>query len=109
MRRELLGYNRDQVDSFLARCLATPGVYRSRYPQLRARTPDGERVTADEISDVRFAMSLIGYRIREVDSLLEDLYEAVERTTWAAPEIDLTTASLTRSVALQESERVRSR
>ena len=87
MRREFRGYDPVAVDAFLSRCLATPGVYRSRFPDLRDLLPAGERVSAQEIRDVRFPSRLVGYPIRTVDALLDELAAAVERTTWRAPEL----------------------
>ena len=86
MRKEIRGYDPVAVDAFLARCLATPGVYRSQFPLLSGRTPAGERVTPEEIRDVRFGTVFMGYPIRKVDALLDALADAVERTTWREPE-----------------------
>jgi DivIVA domain-containing protein len=86
MRKELGGYDPIAVDTFLARCLAHPGLQRSRFPELRGRAPSGERVTADDIRGVRFRKALLGYRIRVVDALLDDLAAAVERTSWRSQE-----------------------
>ena len=85
MRREVFGYDRPAVDAFLARCLATPGVYRSAFPQLRDRVPGGERVTAAEVREVRFRPAVLGYSIRQVDALLDELEQALERTRWQPP------------------------
>ena len=86
MRREFGGYDPTAVDAFLARCLATPGVYRSQFPLLSGRTPAGERVTPEEIREVQFSKAVLGYPIRKVDGLLDALAETVERTTWREPE-----------------------
>lgn len=105
MRKELLGYDPDAVDAFLARCLATPGVYRSRFPQLRGGVPRGERVTPEEIQDVRFPIRLVGYAIRVVDDLLDQLQEAVEVTTWRAPATPGGVVAALRTISLVEAER----
>jgi DivIVA domain-containing protein len=107
MRKEILGYDPRQVDAFLARCVATPGVYRSRYPQLRAVAPGGQRVTPDEIRDVRFDTALLGYRIREIDALLAELHEAVALTTWHAPGLPGEALRRPRTISLVEQETAR--
>lgn len=105
MRKEFRGYDPVAVDAFLARCLATPGVYRSQFPQLRGLIPGGERVTPEEVAEVRFPSVLIGYAIREVDALLERLQAAVELTTWRAPELRRAVAGEARTISLVEAER----
>ena len=104
MRREIFGYDRQAVDVFLARCLATPGVYRSAFPQLRGRVPGGMRVTADEVRDVRFGWTLVGYAIREVDALLDEVAEAVEVTRWRAPAPLAAAVQAVRTISLVEAE-----
>jgi DivIVA domain-containing protein len=99
MRRELGGYDPVAVDTFLARCLTHPGLQRSRFPELRGRAPSGERVTAEEIRRVRFRKAVLGYRIRVVDALLEELAEAVERTTWRSRESTIEAVSALRRPA----------
>ncbi|MCW2668153.1 MAG: hypothetical protein JWO27_50 [Frankiales bacterium] len=86
MRKEIGGYDPIAVDTFLARCLATPGLQRGRFPELRGLAPCGERVTAAEIRTVRFRKAVLGYQIRAVDALLDDLEHAVELTTWRSRE-----------------------
>jgi hypothetical protein len=54
VRKEFGGYDPASVDAFLSRCHATPGVYRSRFPQMRDVIPRGKPVTSEEIRDVRF-------------------------------------------------------
>lgn len=105
MRKELRGYDPSAVDAFLGRCLATPGVYRSRFPQLRGRIPGGRPVTADDVREVRFPTALWGYRIREVDALLDELQAAVEVTTWRAPELPAAAGQAPRTISLVDTER----
>ena len=102
MRKEFRGYDPADVDAFLARCLATPGVYRSKYPQLRGRTPSGPRVTAQEIRDVRFRKATWGYQMRVVDTLLDELADAVELTGWSAPGTTVAVAPMRRTIVLED-------
>ena len=104
MRKEILGYDPIAVDAFLARCVATPGVYRSRFPELRGRNPSGERVTVEEIARVRFRKTALGYQIRAVDALLDELQAALELMTWRAPELRGATAQAARRISLVEAE-----
>ncbi|MCU1602394.1 MAG: hypothetical protein JWO22_3103, partial [Frankiales bacterium] len=89
---------------FLARCLATPGIYRSRFPELRGRTPSGGRVTPEEIRQVRFRKSALGYQIRVVDDLLDALAVELELTTGAAPVPAAGAAAAARTISLVEAE-----
>jgi DivIVA domain-containing protein len=73
MRKEFRGYAPDQVDVFLARCLATPGISRSHFPELRHLTPAGAPVTVADVEAVRFGQATWGYPIRRVDDLLDRL------------------------------------
>ena len=104
MRKELRGYDPTAVDAFLGRCLATPGVYRSRFPQLRGRIPGGRPVTPDEVRDVRFPTALWGYPIRAVDALLDELQAAVEVTTWRAPALPDAAEPAPRTIVLVDTE-----
>lgn len=105
MRKVFRGYDTVAVDAFLARCLATPGVYRSRFPQLRGGIPRGERVTTEEIREVRFPLARVGYSIRVVDDLLDQLAAAVELTKWQAPGRPGGVAAAVRTISLVEAER----
>lgn len=105
MRKEFGGYDPASVDAFLSRCHATPGVYRSRFPQMRDVIPRGKPVTSEEIRDVRFPTKLRGYPIRLVDDLLDELQAAVELTKWRAPTRPGTAASGARTISLVEAER----
>jgi len=105
MRKEIRGYDPEAVEAFLARCLATPGVYRSRFPQLRDLTPRGERVTAEEIRDVRFPKARLGYQIRAVDALLDELERVVELTRWRAPALESGAVRALRTISLVDTER----
>ena len=105
MRKEFGGYDPEAVDAFLSRCHATPGVYRSRFPQLRDVIPRGKPVTTEEIRDVRFPSKLRGYPIRVVDDLLDELAAAVELTKWQAPGKPGGVATAARTISLVEAER----
>ena len=104
MRKELRGYDPSAVDAFLSRCLATPGVYRSRFPQLRGRIPGGAPVTPDDVRDALFPQALWGYQIRAVDALLDELQAAVEVTTWRAPEQPAAAGPAPRTISLVDTE-----
>lgn len=103
MRKEILGYDPVSVDVFLSRCLATPGVYRSSFPDLRGRIPSGQRVTAEEVAAVRFRKRLVGYAIRDVDDLLDQLEHVISLTTWRAP-TPLADAAAARTISLVDAE-----
>jgi DivIVA domain-containing protein len=105
VRKEFGGYDPEAVDAFLSRCHATPGLYRSRFPQLRDVIPRGEPVTSAEIRDVRFPWKLRGYPIRVVDDLLDELAAAVELTKWQAPGPRGGAAAAVRTISLVEAER----
>lgn len=105
MRKEIRGYDPDAVDAFLARCLATPGIYRGQFPQLRDLAPRGQRVTAQEIRDVRFPKAHLGYQIRAVDALLDQLERAVELTTWRSPALESGAVQSLRRISLVDTPR----
>lgn len=105
MRREIRGYDPIAVDTFLARCLATPGIQRRRFPELRGLVPSGERVTPEQIRDVRFRKVGLGYPIRVVDELLDQLQAAAELTTWRATELRTVVTREPRKVPLVDGER----
>ncbi|MCU1624407.1 MAG: hypothetical protein JWL79_3252 [Frankiales bacterium] len=105
MRNEIRGYDPVAVDCFLARCLATPGIQRGRFPQLRGLAPSGERVTPEQIRDVRFPKAALGYQIRVVDALLDELQAAAELTTWRATALRTVVTRDPRKVPLVDAER----
>jgi hypothetical protein len=105
MRREIRGYDPVAVDTFLARCLATPGIPRGRFPQLRGLAPSGERVTPEQIRDVRFPKAGLGYQIRMIDALLDELQAAAELTTWRATELRTVVTREPRKMPLVDAER----
>ena len=104
VRKEILGYDPVSVDIFLSRCLATPGVYRSTFPQLRGRIPSGLRVTAEEVAAVRFRKRWVGYAIRDVDELLDQLQHVIGLTTWRAPTPLAEAVAAARTISLVEAE-----
>lgn len=104
MRKEILGYDPASVDTFLSRCFATPGVYRSTFPQLRGRIPSGARVTPEDVASVRFRKRLVGYAIRDVDDLLDDLQQVISLTTWQSPAPPAGAAAEARTISLVEAE-----
>ena len=77
LHKEYRGYDPGRVDAFLARCLATPGVSRSRFPELRHLRPAGPPVTREEVDAVRFGQATWGYSIRRVDAVLDRIAETV--------------------------------
>ncbi|MCU1599447.1 MAG: hypothetical protein JWO22_156 [Frankiales bacterium] len=105
MRKEFRGYDPIAVDAFLARCLATPGIYRSRFPELRGRTPGGARVTPEQIRGVRFGKATLGYQIRVVDDLLDELEAELRITTAPEPVPAVEAVRALRTISLVEAER----
>ena len=67
MRIVLRGYHRDEVDTFLARCVASGAVL----SELAHIAGAGEPVTAAEVDGVRFSTVFRGYDMRAVDDLLD--------------------------------------
>ncbi|MFN2539662.1 MAG: DivIVA domain-containing protein [Mycobacteriales bacterium] len=76
-----------------------------RHPQLQGLSAAGEPVTAEEIAGARFRSTLLGYPIREVDDLLDELQAAVEVTRWRAPAPPDEAAAEARTTSLAEAER----
>jgi DivIVA domain-containing protein len=67
-RRAFRGYHRDEVDSFVARIEGTLG----RSPLF------APPVTGDEVTAVRFARALRGYRMKPVDDVLDAYVRELE-------------------------------
>ena len=68
----LRGYDRRQVDAFLARCARSLREHDAVLPELGALETrhDVEPVTARDVRDVRFRVVRRGYDLAEVDALL---------------------------------------
>jgi DivIVA domain-containing protein len=66
--RAVRGYDRDQVDSLIARIEGTLGRAPLYAPP----------VTVNEVSDYRFTTALRGYEIKAVDRLLDDYLKELE-------------------------------
>jgi DivIVA domain-containing protein len=98
VRREFRGYDPAAVDAFLGRCFGRAGLD----PQ-RVRPGFGVRLTADEIRGARFGKAWLGYPIRTVDALLDQLAEAAELTT-LLPATGAAAAQAPRRISLVDTE-----